>query len=63
MADDTKRDWRELCAAVTNENDSTKLSSLIQKLIDALEEGERSWRQGGRQQEARNSEAERRPKD
>ena len=25
MADGTKRDWRELCVAVTNENDSTKI--------------------------------------
>jgi len=27
MADDMKRDWRELCAVATNESDSTKLSS------------------------------------
>jgi hypothetical protein len=35
MADGVKRDWRELCAAVTNECDSTKLSSRVQELIDA----------------------------
>ena len=44
MTDGMMRDWRELCIAVTNESDSTKLSSLIQELIVALEEGERSWR-------------------
>jgi hypothetical protein len=45
MADGIKRDWRELCAAVTNESDSTKLSSLIRELVEALDRGERSWRQ------------------
>lgn len=41
---DTKRDWREVCLAVTNEQDSTKLSSLVQELIEALDQAERSWR-------------------
>lgn len=41
---DSKRDWRELCFAVTNEQDSTKLSSLVQELIEALDKAERSWR-------------------
>jgi len=45
MANGTKKDWRELCVAVTNERDSTKLGSLVQELIDALDRGERSWRQ------------------
>jgi len=45
MADDMQKDWRELCAAVTNERDSTKLTSPVQELIEALDEGERSWRQ------------------
>jgi hypothetical protein len=44
MADGNKKDWRELCVAVTNEHDSTKLSLLVQELIEALERGERSWR-------------------
>jgi hypothetical protein len=44
MADGMKRDWRELCVAVTNEKDSTKLISLIQELVEALDRGERSWR-------------------
>jgi len=44
MADSMKRDWRELCLAVTNESDSTKLSSLVQELIEALDRGERSSR-------------------
>ena len=43
--DGMQKDWRELCVAVTNESDLSKLSSLIQKLIEALDKGERSWRQ------------------
>ena len=43
MADGMKKDWRELCVAVTNESDSTKLTSLVQELIEALDSGERSW--------------------
>jgi hypothetical protein len=42
MADGIKRDWRELCAAVTNESDSKKLISLIKELVEALNAGERS---------------------
>jgi hypothetical protein len=42
MADGMKRDWRELCIAVTNESDSAKLTSLIQELIEALDRGKRS---------------------
>jgi hypothetical protein len=44
MADGMQKDWRELCVAVTNESDSTKLTSLVQELIEALDKGERSWR-------------------
>jgi len=44
MADSMQKDWRDLCVAVTNESDPTKLSSLVQELIDALDQGERSWR-------------------
>jgi hypothetical protein len=44
MAGRKQRDWRELCAAVTSETDSTKLDSLVQELIRALDEGERDWR-------------------
>jgi hypothetical protein len=44
MTDDKQKDWRELCVAVTNEKDSTKLSLLIQELIEALDRGERGWR-------------------
>ena len=29
MADGMQKDWLELCVAVTNENDSAKLTSLI----------------------------------
>ena len=41
---DSKRDWRELCAAVSKETNSEKLVSLVQELIVALDEGERSCR-------------------
>ena len=44
MADGVQRDWRELCVEVQKESDSTKLSSLVQELIEALDRGERSWR-------------------
>jgi hypothetical protein len=44
MTDDMKKNWRDLCVAVTNERDSTKLSSLVQELIGALDEAERSRR-------------------
>jgi hypothetical protein len=44
MADGMQKDWRELCVAVTNESDHRKLSSLVQELIEALDQGERSWR-------------------
>jgi hypothetical protein len=44
MADGTQKDWRELCVAATNESDPTKLSSLVQELIEALDHRERSWR-------------------
>jgi hypothetical protein len=44
MADEMQKDWRDLCVAVTNERDSTKLTSLVQELIEALDKGERSWR-------------------
>jgi hypothetical protein len=44
MANGMQKDWRELCLAVTNESDSTKLTSLVQELIRALDEGEREWR-------------------
>jgi hypothetical protein len=44
MADGMQRDWRELCAAVANESDTTKLSSLVQELIEALDKGNRGWR-------------------
>lgn len=48
MADGMQKDWHELCLAVTNETDSTKLTSLVEELIEALDKGERSWRQATR---------------
>jgi hypothetical protein len=44
MTDGTQKDWHELCVAVTNEKDSTKLMRLIQELIEALDRGERNRR-------------------
>jgi hypothetical protein len=44
MADGMQKDWRELCVAVTNEGDPAKLNSLVQELIEALDQSERSWR-------------------
>ena len=52
MADGMQKDWRELCVAVTNESDPTKLSSLVQELIEALDQSERSWRHIPRSPEA-----------
>jgi len=37
MATRDQTDWRELCVAVSNESDSRKLSSLVQQLIEALD--------------------------
>lgn len=37
MADGTKKDWHELCLAVTKEQDSRKLTSLVQELIEVLD--------------------------
>ena len=44
MAINKRRDWRELCEAVTNEPDSEKLDSLVPELILALDEAEQDWR-------------------
>jgi hypothetical protein len=52
MADGMQKDWRELCVAVTNETNSTKLTLLVQELIEALDRGERSWRFPGPTSEA-----------
>jgi hypothetical protein len=41
MAERNQKDWRELCTAVVNETDSNKLSSLVQKLVEALDENRR----------------------
>ena len=44
MTQRNQKDWRDLCAAVANETDSTKFDSLVQQLIKALDEGEQNWR-------------------
>lgn len=40
MNESEKKDWRELCAAVVNENDPRKLRSLLEELTRALDEGQ-----------------------
>ena len=52
MAEGMRKDWRELCVAVTNESDPAELSSLVQELIEALDQGERGWRDIPRSPEA-----------
>ena len=38
MTEPTRKDWRDLCAAVARENDPKKLESLLQELIRALDD-------------------------
>ena len=38
MADDEKRDWRELCKAASREHDPSRLLELVRELNDALDE-------------------------
>jgi hypothetical protein len=37
MADSLQKDWRDLCVAVIEEKDSTRLGVLIQELVEALD--------------------------
>lgn len=37
MTEATQRNWRELCAAVANENNPKKLEFLLKELIRALD--------------------------
>ncbi len=46
MPEGMQKDWRELCVAVTNESDSTKLTSLVQELIEAQHRFELNPRPG-----------------
>jgi len=41
MSECKRKDWRELCAAVSSERDSNKLGFLVEELIRALDEHER----------------------
>jgi hypothetical protein len=43
MADSVEKNWRVLCVAVTNERDATKLSALVEELIEAFDNSEPSW--------------------
>jgi len=40
MADGMQKDWRELCVALTNESDPTKLSSLVQREPNGSTDGQ-----------------------
>ena len=42
MGEHKRKDWRELCAAVSKERDSNKLGCLVEELIAALDEPERT---------------------
>ena len=41
MSERKRKDWRQLCTAVSNERDSNKLVMLVEELIRALDEPER----------------------
>jgi 2,3-bisphosphoglycerate-independent phosphoglycerate mutase len=43
------RDWRELCAAIAQEQDQTKLLSLMEQLLEVLEDHERSRSAAGQE--------------
>jgi hypothetical protein len=38
MAESNNTDWRELCTAASNEPDPEKFATLIERIIDALDE-------------------------
>jgi len=42
MSERKRKDWRELCAAVSRERDSDRLGCLVQELIAALDECDRT---------------------
>jgi hypothetical protein len=38
MADSTRKDWRELCAAAAEEPDSERLASLVNQILQVFDE-------------------------
>jgi hypothetical protein len=46
MNQGNRRDWREICEEVLHETDQDRLNSLLQELLDALEDRERFRGQG-----------------
>lgn len=38
MAESRSTDWRELCAAVASEQDATKLTCLVNQIIEAFDQ-------------------------
>jgi hypothetical protein len=38
MKESKSADWRELCAAAASEHDATKLTSLVNQIIEAFDE-------------------------
>jgi hypothetical protein len=43
MAEGTSTDWQELCAAAAKEADPKKLASLIERILQALDERKRGF--------------------
>lgn len=44
MAECDGKDWRELCAAAAEEPDSERLVSLVNQILQVLDEGdEKAW--------------------
>ena len=43
MAEGTSTDWQELCAAAAKEADPKKLASLIERILQALDERRRGF--------------------
>jgi hypothetical protein len=41
MAHSSGKDWRELCAAASEESDSERLLSLVNQILEALDECDR----------------------
>lgn len=48
MSSANRRDWREICEQVVREKDSTRLNTLLEELLEALEEHARNRDPGRR---------------
>lgn len=52
MTERNQKGWRELCTAVANETDSDKFDSLVEQLINALDDWTKAQPSTGLSQEA-----------